>query len=294
MNGSASFWLAGSIVAILLGGASGCMQVPEPLELELDDAERLPPPMGFDLARPTSVPYWLDELDYAAWPLSDDPELAALGQRELRSYPLWPTPISEPCPEVTFARFEPQLDAGATFERVRERLLAVGDSRLGGSLTELVLLHDHIDVAGLQLVLAASTPGICMKNWSQTHCFVTATDVYCPGGGADELERLVRAHGLLPRSLHPAAWLELAAVMTGSESIVIEPSLVRECTSIGSVEALAPTVALEDDRVTIRFTSIGWDDRTDHTVIIERDGEVTMATGWRWRMPGDEHVWGTG
>ena len=33
----------------------------------------------------------------------------------------------------------------------------------------------------------------------------------------------------------------------------------------------------------------------EHLIVIAHDGgEVTMKTGWRWRMPSDEHVWGAG
>lgn len=286
----------GMAVAACLGSASGCMQVPEPLELDPAYAEEdkearfravpVPAPSAKQLSASSR------EHDYVTWPLSRDPQLAAYGQREVRTYPLWPTPIDEPCPAVMFGSWEPQLDAGPMFERVTARLATIADLRLRVQPSEIMLLRDHIEVPGLRLVAASDTDSGCMMGWSHTHCFVDPGDVYCPDGSARELERLVRAHGLRPTSLTSAGWLELSAVMVGAEYIVIEPKLVRECTTITGVEALAPTVELEETRVTVRLTAITEGHGVDYTVVVAGDGSVTMESNERWHMPSDEDVWG--
>lgn len=284
----------GWIAVAWLGGASGCVEVPEPLELELeleleeDDAFlALPAPSAERLLASSR------EHDYVTWPLSRDPRMASFGQREVRTYPLWPTPIDEPCPAVMFGSWEPQLDAGPMFERVTARLATIADLRLSVTPSEIMLLRDHIGVPGLRLVAASDTDSGCMMGWSHTHCFVDPHAVYCPDGTDDELERLVRDHGLRPTSLGSAGWLELSAVMVGAETIVIEPKLVRECTSIEGVEALAPTVELEESRVTVRFTAITEGHGFDHTVVVTDEGTVTMETTKRWHMPSDEEAWGS-
>jgi hypothetical protein len=283
----------GWVAAVWLGGASGCVEVPEPLELELelaeeDDAFLAPPAPSAERLFAASR-----EHDYVTWPLSRDPRMASVGSREVRTYPLWPTPIDEPCPAVMFGSWEPQLDAGPMFERVTARLATIADLRLKVAPSEIVLLRDHIDVPGLRLVAASDTDAGCMMGWSHTHCFVDPDDVYCPDGTDDELERLVRHHGLRPTSLTSAGWLELSAVMVGAEHIVIEPKLVRECTIIKDVEALAPAVELEESRVTVRFTAITEGHGFDHTVVVTADGAVTTETDERWHMPSDEDVWGS-
>lgn len=279
----------GWVAAASLGGASGCVEVPEPLELELaeeDDASFAGPEAAGPLASSR-------EQDYVTWPLSGDPRLASLGHRELRTYPLWPTPIDEPCPAVMFGSWEPQLDAGPMFERVTARLATIADPRFHVKPSEIMLLRDHIDVPGLRLVAASDTDAGCVMGWSHTHCFVGPADVYCPDGTDDELERLVRNHRLRPTSLTSGGWLELSAVMVGAEHVVIEPKLVRECTSIAGVEALAPTAELEESRVRVRFTAITEGHGFDHTVVVTADGTVTMETTERWHMPSDEDVWGS-
>lgn len=283
----------GVVVAACLGVlAAACMQVPEPLELDLpypeDEDVFVAPPV------PTAKELWASsrDHDYVAWPLDRDPQLAAHERREVRRYPLWPTPIDEPCPAVMFGRFEPQLAGGPLFDRVSARLSSVEHPRLRVTPSEITLLRAHVVVPGLRLVAASDTSSGCMLGWSHTHCFVGPEDVYCPDGSARELERLVRAHGLRPTSLTSAGWLELAAVMVGAEHIVIEPALVRECTTIEGVEALTPAVTLEEARVTVRFTAITEGHGVDHTVIVEADGAVTVEADERWHMPGDEGAWG--
>jgi hypothetical protein len=275
----------------LLASLGACVQVPEPLELELSFEDEGAAPHAVaaepEAEGPSLAPAW-PKPDYTAWPLSEDPRLAAIDQREVRRYPLWPTPISEPCPAVMFGSFDLQLEGGGMFERVRDRLVWVAEPGLRLSPTEIVLLRDHVDVPGLRLVAAASTPGACMKSWRHTHCFVSATDAYCPDGSAKDLERLVRAHGLRPRSLAAAGWLELSVVMSGAETLVVEPSLVRECTRVEGAEALAPAVEIEDARVTVRFTAIAEGDGVDYTVIVNDDGTVTMEALPRWQLPRDD------
>lgn len=298
MSGSASKWRgwAVSVALALLGSTTGCIEAPEPLELELviddeDTVMRAAPPAT--APEPGGVASRWPAPDHEAWPLSDDPRLAALGQRVVRTYPQWPTPIDEPCPAVMFGSFEPQLDGGDMFERVSARLAAIGPSRLGLTPTELTLVHDHIDVPGLRLVAASDTRGSCMMGWSHTHCFVTATDAYCPDGTSGDLERLVRAHALTPAALSTAAWIELAVVMSGAERLVVEPRLVRECTRVLGVEALEPTVEMSDQGLTVRFTAITDGEGIDYTVRFERDGGVTLAAETRWPLPpSDEEVWG--
>jgi hypothetical protein len=278
-----------ALVALL--GASGCMQVPEPLELTLDDDEaawRVAAPTP--TPTPTSTPAFpgrgLPEPDYEAWPRSADPWLASLGEREVRRYPLWPTPVTEPCPAVMFGRYSPALDGGDMFERVAARLAAV-EGHLGVTPSEITLLRDHLHVPGLRLVAASDTSGGCMLGWSHTHCFVTATAAYCPDGSTADLERLVRDHRLVPFSLDPAGWFELAVVMSGAESIVLEPGLVRECTRVEGAAAQRPTVEIDDARVTVRFTAITEGDGIDYSVAFAPRGRVTMETAVRWQLPAD-------
>lgn len=283
----------GIVVGAWLGAASGCVEVPEPLELELgyedevEDAFLAAPAPSAERLLASSR-----EHDYVTWPLSRDPQLAAHGQREVRTYPLWPTPIDEPCPAVMFGSWDPQLDGGPLFERVTARLSTVEDPRLRVTPSEITLLRHHVHAPGLLLVAASDTSSGCMMGWSHTHCFADPEGVYCPDGTARELERLVRAHALRPTSLTSAGWVELSAVMVGAEHIVIEPKLVRECTTIAGVEALPPTVELEETRVTVRFTAITEGHGVDHTVVVTDDGSVTMESKERWHMPSDEDVWG--
>jgi len=275
---------AGLGVAVWLAGVTGCIQVPEPVELEMtydEDVDVFVAPPA-----PTPRPAPSGKHDYAKWPLSSDPRLAELGQRELRTYPLWPTPIDRPCPEVMFGRFEPKLDAGPTLERVRARLATVVDPWLHIEPSEITRLRDHVDVPGLQLWDAWEITGSCATHWTHTYCFVDSTDAYCPDGTASELERLVRAYRLRPSSLSSAGWFELAVVMVGVDYVVIEPELVQECSFVEGVEALAPAVEREPERVTVRFTSIAEGGRgVDHTVIVEGDGGVTMEARERWHAP---------
>lgn len=279
----AAAWLAVGLAV----GLAACVQVPEPLELELAEEHR----DDVFMAAPRRAPARAGR-DYDAWPLVDDPEQARLERREPRTYPLWPTPIDEPCPPVMFASYEPQLDGGPTFERVSARLADVEDPRLRVSPTELVLLHDHLDVPGLRLWAASSTSSSCMMGWRHTHCFSSADEAFCPDGTTRDLERLVRAHALEPGSLTRSRWLELAVVMSGVERIVIEPSLVSECTRAAGIDALAPSVEIEDARVTVRFTAITDVGGVDHTVIVEEGGDVIMDTTERWQHPSAEEPWG--
>jgi hypothetical protein len=302
MSGAAWMARAGAafVAAALVGGGSGCIEVPEPLELDMviDDAgaavwkaesEAAPEAVRGRLRSSSSWP----APDHTAWPLSRDPRLAAIDQREVRTYPLWPTPISEPCPGVMFGSFGGlELNGGDMFDRIRARLAAVGVPRLSVSPSEIVPLHDHIDVPGLRLMAASYTGSGCMMGWHHTHCFVTHDDVYCPDGSSKDLERLVRAHGLTPHSLDSAGWFELAVVMTGVETLVIEPRLVRECTRVAGAEAVAPAVEIDPERVTVRFTSIDDGAGLDHTVIVERDGTVRMEAHPRWEVPAEEDIWG--
>lgn len=277
---------AGVALAWLLCGAlPGCIAVPEPLELPPEDEDE----DAWRSAEPAPAPVRMasdrDGPDYEVWPRSSEPWLASLDEREVRTYPLWPTPITEPCPTVMFGSYAPQLEGGDMFERVTARLGTVGEGRLRVSPSEITLLHDHVNVHGLRLVAASDTRGGCMMGWSHTHCFVSATHAYCPDGTTDDLVRLVRDHRLEPTSLDRAGWFELAVVMSGAESIVIEPALVRECTRVPEVEALPPTVVVEDAQVTVRFTAITEGDGIDTTVIIGPDGRVTMKTAVRWVLP---------
>lgn len=298
MSGLAGKWRAWAsvVAAVLLGSTPGCIEASEPLELELviddeDTVMRAVAPAG--APAPGSVASRWPAPDYEVWPLSGDPRLAALGQREVRTYPRWPTPITEPCPAVMFGSFEPQLDGGDMLERVSARLATIGPSRLGVTPTELVLVQDHIDVPGLRLVAASDTSGSCMMGWSHTHCLVSATDAYCPDGTSGDLERLVRAHAITPAALSMAGWVELAVVMSGAEMVVVEPRLVRECTRVAGVEALEPSVEMSDEGLTVRFTAITDGEGIDYTVRLERDGNVTLAAHTRWRPPpSDEEVWG--
>lgn len=284
---SAAAWLAVGLAV----GLAACVQVPEPLELELAEEHR---DDVFVAVAPEPAPLgstWPGR-DYDAWPLVEDPEQARLERREPRTYPLWPTPIDEPCPPVMFASYEPQLDGGPTFDRVSARLARVEDPRRQVIPTELVLLHDHVDVPGLRLWAASRTSSSCMMGWRHTHCFASEGDVYCPDGTTRDLERLVRTHGLEPRSLTRSRWFELAVVMSGVERIVMEPALVRECTRVPGIEALAPSVEIEDARVTVRFTAISEAGGVDHTVIVEQGGDVIMDSAARWQHPSEEEPWG--
>jgi hypothetical protein len=230
--------------------------------------------------------------DYDAWPLVEDPEQARLERREPRTHPLWPTPIDDPCPPVMFASYEPQIDGGPTFDRVSARLTQVEEPRLHVIPTELMLLHDHVDVPGLRLWAASRTSSSCMMGWRHTHCFTSADEAYCPDGTTRDLERLVGDFALEPRSLTRSRWLELAVVMSGVERIVIEPALVRECTRVPNVDALSPSVEIEDARVTVRFTAISEAGGVDHTVIVEQGGDVIMDSTARWQQPSEEDIWG--
>lgn len=289
---------AGVLGMALLAGGLGCVQTPVALELEASHDEEVEDvhiraaaaAREAELARLSRPDE--PERDYSIWPLSDDPARARFGDREVRSHPLWPTPISEPCPAVMFSSYDPELVGGDMFDRTTTRLAAVGNPRFGMSPTGVRLLRDHIEIPGLRLVAASHTSSACMMGWRHTHCLVAQDDVYCPDGTSKDLERLVRAQQLAPRSLDPAGWFELAVVMSGAESIVIEPRLVRECTQVEDASALAPAVEIDDERVTVRFTSVDRDGGRDHTVIIARDGTVTMEAQPRWQIPSDEDVWG--
>lgn len=269
------------VAAAWLGVASGCVETPEPLDLELPDDDVFASP-----SEPSQRPRHAHD----GWPLRQEPSLGGLERRMPRAYPLWPTPTDEPCPPVTFGRFEPQLDGGPMFERTTARLAAMERSRLSLTPTELTLLRDHVGVPGLLLVAASDTSSGCSMGWVHTHCFVSATDAYCPDGTARDLERLVRVYGLRPRSLTHAAWLELAVVLSGVERIVMEPALVRECTSVAGVVPRAPTVEVDDARVTVRFWGITEGRGAEHTVVVEHGGEVRMEAVEHWQDPPLEDV----
>lgn len=290
---------------VLLSG--GCMQVPEPLEIEglydedgkpwaaeaaIDDLGpgRYPDePFGHPADSRLGRSPWDDvEHDYSTWPLSSDPDLAAIGMREPRTHALWPTPITEPCAAVMFANLGPELTGGDMFDRTASRIARIEPPRLGLGLTELFVLRDHVDVPGLRLVTASSSPGVCMMAWSHMYCFVDAHDVYCPDGTLQDLERLVRVHRLEPRSLSKAGWLELAVVMTDVDTVVIDASLADECTWVKGASALPPEVIVGDDVVVVRFTSVDGDRGVDRELHIERGGRARMKTTPRWSMPAQE------
>ncbi|MCX4244369.1 hypothetical protein [Paraliomyxa miuraensis] len=281
-------------LALLMGalvlGSGGCVEVPEPLEIEglydevdpmiaVEPGERGKPDEVDDEASP-----WDDvERDYSTWPPSPETHLARIGLRELRTHALWPTPVSEPCPAVMFGALGPRLAGGDLFDRISSRVETIEPPRLTLSATAVMVLRDHVDVPGLRLVVASSTPGACMMAWRHLHCFADAHEAYCPDGTLGDLERLVRNHHLEPRSLTEAAWMELVVVMTEVGTLVIDPSLVGECTREPDVTALAPEVRIEDDAVTVRLTSIDdHGDGLDRTVTIERGGAVHMETRARW------------
>lgn len=270
--------------AVLLAGAAGCVEasMEEELDMDLDDDAIMPVPLP---ERVEVEPLPDDGRDYGTWPRSDDPRQARIGGRQVRTYPLWPTPIDEPCPTVLLGSFGPPLEGGPMFERVTARLADVTDPRLDVVPTEIIVVRDHVGIGGLRLVAAANTSSACMMGWHHTHCFASATDTYCPDGTAADLERLVRSYGLVPSSLSAAGWMELAVVLSGVERLVVEPSLVRECTPVEGVTARSPSVEVEPGRVTIRFTAITRGQGADHTVVVTREGGVTTSAQTRWPAP---------
>jgi hypothetical protein len=237
-----------------------------------------------------------DEREAAdAWPMSDNPSHARLGMHELRIHPLWRTPVDRPCPTTVFAPIGPNLHGGDMFDRITEhRTRTSGNDGEVAWLklpTSIVMLHDHVGLPGLRLVLVSNTASSCMLGWTHTHCFVDADAVYCPDGTTEDLERLVRAHQLEPRSLSEAGWFELAMVMTGVEHFVVDEAYLHECVpDLPSASALAPAVTIEDEQVTIRFTAIEGGRGTDHTIRIERSGKVDAGKATRWYLPRHE-VW---
>lgn len=278
--------------------AIGCVQMPEPLDAEGvfdDEAPIVQAEPEADLqAEVSREPRsgrspWDDVVhDYSTWPLSAEPTAARIGVREPRTHALWPTPIDDPCPSVSFAMVGPIIEGGETFERVGKRLGGIADRRFGLRPTHVVLLHDHIDAPGLRLWAAAHTAGACMMSWSHTHCLVDDRDVYCPDGSTDELERLIAARKLAPSSLSEAGWLELVVVLLGVDRLVVDPSLVGECTYVKGATASAPSVELAEHGVTVRFTSIDERGGVDHTVTIDGEGRVHVETEPRWTLPPPE------
>jgi hypothetical protein len=231
------------------------------------------------VSAPEPVPPW-----DGVWPKSDEPIRAILGVREPRIHPLWRTPIDDACPAAMFASLSPDFIRGDTYSRVHTRLSSIEDRRLGITPSEVMPVHDHIELPGVMLVAAMDSESSCMMGWAHTHCLVADDAVWCPDGTTKDLQQIVDRFALKPFSLSDAQWFELAVVMSGVSTFVIEPGLLSECTHVEGARADAPRVVRGWNSVTIEFTAI--EDGHGRDVRVEiADGRASMTAKSAWTAP---------
>jgi hypothetical protein len=223
------------------------------------------------------------------WPISDDPVRAMIGLRTPRTHPLWRTPVTDACPAVMFSSLTPDFGLGDTFSRVHDRLASIPDRRLGVSPSEVMLVHDRIALPGVRLVAAMDTDGACMMGWSHTHCLVTDDAAWCPDGTTRDMQAIVDRFALTPFSLSDAEWFELAMIMSGASSFVLEPALLSECTRVTGARATAPRVVRGLGGVTVEFTAIDDGDGTHYSVTIA-SGRVSTTARRAWTHPEPEDL----
>ncbi|MEM9454443.1 MAG: hypothetical protein AAGF11_09705 [Myxococcota bacterium] len=194
-------------------------------------------------------------------------------RRPPRAFPLWPTPVTEPCPPLAFDVLTPALTGGPIFERVLAHMTEPTPSGRRERPDSIKLLRHHVGLPGLHLVAALFESSY---RHHHSHCFVSADAVYCDNlGSPTELERLVEDLRLEPQSLTPAAWFELVLTLTDIDYFALAPK-VPGC---DFSSALEPSVEIEPDRVTVRVTSSMLDGGIfDRTIVVGRDGTVSIES----------------
>ncbi|HWB81799.1 MAG TPA: hypothetical protein VG755_42850 [Nannocystaceae bacterium] len=231
----------------------------------------------------------VEDLDEVKPPPEAEPPLRSV--REVldlpppRQHALWPVPVTAACPRVAFGSLTPAFTSGDMMRRVAADFSAKHQGHWSAVPSEVMLLRDHLGRAGVRLVAAMDHSAGCMMGWWSKHCFVTATQVYCPGDARETIARFVRDLAIAPRDLEASAWLEVVTVLLDVETIVLWPAELSSCTQVTGAVASAPSVRRLDDRVVVQLTAIVDGAGISYTVDIRADHSVVIDEQRLWEAP---------